>query len=108
MKLSPLAHYHLSKLLYRYANDLECVLADGAGLCANFQSDLNKVLESLYLEDEDIAEMSEELETLTRMHRTLWDEDMGYSDTLDKLEKQIFWILGLKRKRTQEEGIKKT
>ena len=103
MKLSPLAHYHLSKLLYRYADELECVLAEGAGLCANFQSDLNKVLESLYLDDDEIASMADELETLTRMHRTLWDEDTGHSDTLHQLEKQIFWILGLKSKRKQEE-----
>jgi len=98
MKLSPLAHYHLCKLLYRYTDDLECVLAEGAGLCAHFQADLNEVLTSLYLEEDEIASMAEELETLTRMHRTLWTENATQSDTLLKLEQQIFWILGLKQK----------
>ena len=104
MKLSPLAHYHLCKILYRHADELECVLAEGAGLCAHAEADLNEVLQSLYLEDEEIDSMTEELETLTRMHRTLWDENTPWhgndsqSETLTKLEQQIFWILGLKQK----------
>ena len=98
MKLSPLAHYHLCKILYHHADELECVLAEGAGLCAHAEADLNEVLKSLYLEEEEIDAMAEELETLTRMHRTLWSENASQSETLTKLEQQIFWILGLKQK----------
>ncbi len=98
MKLSPLAHYHLRKILYRHADNLECVLIEGAGLCAHAEADLNEVLQSLYLEEDEIEAMAEELETLTRMHQTLWNENTTQSETLMKLEQQIFWILGLKQK----------
>jgi len=95
-ELSLLTCYRLRKLLHQYGSELKSIVAQGAGVCANYQSNLNQVLESLYLEQTEISAKVQQLEALTRQHRILVTRSSSYSQELPEIEQQIFWILGLK------------
>jgi hypothetical protein len=96
-KLSLMTCYYISKLLLRHDNELKCVVAEGAGLCAGFQADLDQVLESLYLEESEIVTNVRQLESLTRWHQILVAQKKPDAKELVEVERQMFWILGLKR-----------
>jgi hypothetical protein len=96
-KISLLTCYYIRKLLRQHANELKSIVAQGAALCADSQADLDQVLESLYLEEAEIAEKVRELETLTRWHQILVTQGSSDIEQLIKIEGQIFWILGFKR-----------
>lgn len=92
--------YYIRKLLTKYAHELQSFIAEGAGLIADAKSNLNHVLESLYLEDPDISLMARELEVLAQLHRNLSNQKnsgMSIPGQLAEVERRIFWILGLKK-----------
>lgn len=91
--------YYIRKLIAMSAHQLKSVLAAGAGLVASLDSDINQVLESLYLDELEISLMARELEVLTQIHRNLSSKRKSGTSIpgqLVELERQIFWILGLK------------
>uniref|UniRef100_B8HSE6 Uncharacterized protein n=1 Tax=Cyanothece sp. (strain PCC 7425 / ATCC 29141) TaxID=395961 RepID=B8HSE6_CYAP4 len=94
--LAPLTSYYVRKLLRQYGQELQSVLVEGAGQVADWQTDLNAVLESLYIEEEEINCSARELETLIQQHQFLAAQGDLYSTQMENIEQQVFWLLGLK------------
>jgi hypothetical protein len=100
MKLSPMTRYYIRKLLKQFSQELRSVVAPGAGLCADSLSDLDAVLNSLYLEATELNTVTQKLENLIYFHQAIQSQNSFHSDYGDKLaelEQQIFWLLGFKR-----------
>lgn len=95
-KLSVSTSYYIRKLLRQHESDLRSIVAKGAGLTANFQMNLDQVLDSLYLEPEEISDVVQQLEKLVQWHQVLIKQ---YSNNtkIVRVEEQVFWLLGLKR-----------
>ncbi|WP_299484473.1 hypothetical protein [Acaryochloris sp. IP29b_bin.137] len=92
--------YYIRKLLAKYSTELQSFVVKGAGLIADAKSDINHVLESLYLEEPDLSVMARELEVLVQLHRSLSGQtnaSVSIPGQLTEVERRIFWILGLKR-----------
>lgn len=69
-------------------------------MVADSKSDLNHVLESLYLEESEISLAARELEVLAQLHQNLSNQNnsnISVSGQLAEVERRIFWILGLKK-----------
>lgn len=92
--------YYIRKLLATYSGELQSFIAEGAGIIADAKSDLNHVLESLYLDEPDISVMARELEVLAQLHQSLRGQTnagMSIPGQLTEVERRMFWILGLKK-----------
>lgn len=99
--------YYIRKLLATYSGELQSFIAEGAGIIADAKSDLNHVLESLYLDEPDISVMARELEVLAQLHQSLRGQTnagMSIPGQLMEVERRMFWILGLKRIDCSERG----
>lgn len=96
--------YYLRKLLRQNLDQLAFVVATGAGIKADPLNDLNAVLESLYLEDVEIATAIQQLEHLALFHQSLSSQGAKYRQELKKTEEQIFWLLGFKLRNTNHRG----
>jgi hypothetical protein len=100
MQLSPFTGYYICKLLRHNIDHLKWVVAPGAGLQAEPWGNLNAVLNSLYLEDVEVAIVVKRLEELTIYHRSLTEQIMQLTDEIAaeiaKSETTIFWLLGFK------------
>lgn len=105
-KISLMTSYYIHKLLRKQGHKFKSVLAIGAGLDVTSEPDLNEVLESLYLEEDEIAENVKKLEVLVRWHQTLGADKSENIKQLAEIERQIFWILGLKKIENVEEEQK--
>jgi hypothetical protein len=95
-RVSLVRAYHIRKLLWQYRCQLKPVVALGAGLNAEFEGDLNAVLESLYLEPIEIALKARELEILTCRHQLLAEQLRSDARELQQIASEIFWILGFR------------
>ncbi|BAU14814.1 two-component response regulator [Leptolyngbya sp. NIES-3755] len=102
--LSLSATYHLRRLLHQNLDRLSSIVAAGAGLKADPLSDLNSVIESLYLEEYAIAETVDQLERLASLHQSLVTQSARHRQELRKIEQEIFWLLGFKLKEIQSHG----
>ncbi|MDX2213093.1 MAG: hypothetical protein SFY66_07375 [Oculatellaceae cyanobacterium bins.114] len=106
MKLSPFTSYYICKLLRRNIDHLKWVVAPGAGLQAEPWGNLDAVLNSLYLEDLDLAIAIERLEWLANYHRNLAEQTLQFTPTIateiNDTEVTIFWLLGFKVKPSSE------
>lgn len=92
--------YYIRKLLAQHRHQLKSLVACGAAITADDKSDLNHVLESLYLEDLEICLMARELEVLAQLHRNLSAQtisSVSIAGQRVEVERRIFWILGLKK-----------
>lgn len=98
MHLDPTSAYHIRKLLRQNFDRLQSVVAHGAGLTIDPLSDLNAVIESLYLEDHEIQATISELQQLVVVHKRLCDQSSLNQQSLPELERRIFWLLGFKEK----------
>ncbi len=99
--------YYIRKLLATYSGELQSFIAEGAGIIADAKSDLNHVLDSLYLDEPDISVMARELEVLAQLHRSLSSQtnaSMSIPGQIMEVERRMFWILGLKRIDRSENG----
>ncbi|MBD2461819.1 hypothetical protein H6G89_12240 [Oscillatoria sp. FACHB-1407] len=96
MRLSPLTAYYIRKLLHQQETKLRFIVAPGAAVQADLLTDLNRVLESLYLEESEICTIAGELEKLVRLHQLLTSQGIKYPQEALEIERQIFWILGFK------------
>lgn len=94
-KLAPVTVYYIRKLLRKHQGNLKSIVVDGACLAANPEADLNAVLESLYLDEEEVAEEVAHLETLVMSHQMIGEK--GAMGQLQRVETEIFWVLGLKQ-----------
>lgn len=102
--LSPGAVYYLRKLLRQNIDQLAFIVAEGAGIKADPLGDLNAVIESLYLEPEEISEAVEKLERLVLMHQNLINQGSKHRQQLRETEEQLFWLLGFKAKTPAHQG----
>lgn len=98
MHLDPTSAYYIRKLLRQNFDRLQSVVAHGAGLVIDPLSDLNAVIESLYLEDHEIQATINELQQLVIVHKRLCDQSSLNQQSLPELERRIFWLLGFKEK----------
>ncbi len=94
-KLLPVTAYTIRRLLRQYQGQLRSVVAEGACLVADPESDLNAVIESLYLDEEEIRAQVAEIEKLMMTYQLLLKA--GATQQAAAVEDQVFWILGLKR-----------
>jgi len=100
MKISPTTSYYIRKLLRSHADRLRSVFAPGAAIQADSLSDLNAVVASLYLEEEELMRVTREIEDLVQLHSRLGSQAGRFSlydGKLAELEQRIFWLLGLKQ-----------
>lgn len=98
--VSTTACYYIRKLLAKHADGLQSFVVVGAGMIADAKSDLNHVLESLYVEEPDISLAARELEVLAQLHQNLSNQkisNISVPGQLAEVERRIFWILGLKK-----------
>lgn len=100
--LSVLTDYYIRKLIRRYRGRLKSVVAEGASIQADTHTSIDDVLESLYLEPEEIAVQVKKLEVLTRYHQQLELKFPNSHHQLQDLERQIFWLIGFKVLEAQE------
>ncbi len=63
-KLLPVTAYTIRRLLRQYQGQLKSVVVEGACLVADPEADLNAVLESLYLDEEEVHTQVAEIEKL--------------------------------------------
>jgi hypothetical protein len=94
--LSVLTDYYVRKLIRRYDGRLKSVVAKGASIIADTQTSIDSVLESLYLEPEEVMNCVKELEVMVRYHQQLDQKYPKPTPQLQDLERQIFWVVGLK------------
>ncbi len=97
MKISASTQYTLRQMLKRWESRLISVVSPGAAVPATPNSDLNQVLSSLYPDQEQAWESVQQLERLVDLYRHL----SAHPTVLQRLEQEIFWILGLKPAPTQ-------
>jgi sulfur carrier protein ThiS len=95
-RLSVLTDYYVRKLIRRYRGCLKSVVASGACIEADTQTSIDDVLESLYLEPEEIAAQIKELEVMIRHHQHLELKSPQSHRQLQDLERKIFWVIGFK------------
>ncbi|MGJ3248238.1 MAG: response regulator [Elainellaceae cyanobacterium] len=102
--LSPTIAYYIRRLIRQNIDRLQSVVAKGAGLEVDPLSDLNAVINSLYLEPEEIASAVLKLEKLTALHQGLLGQAGSHRKELLDIEQQIFWILGFKPIQAKHQG----
>jgi hypothetical protein len=88
--------YLIQRLLRKYHGQLRSVIAAGAGLVAEPDVDLNVVLESLYVEPEEIAMKVGQIEALVSRYHRLNQKSCPDIGQQQEVELDIFWIFGLK------------
>ncbi|MEO0755713.1 MAG: response regulator [Cyanobacteria bacterium J06648_16] len=94
--IQPSISYYLRKLLRENLSQLKSVVAPGAAVEADSFTDLNAVVESLYLELDEINETVRELERLALVHQSLAAQKAIYRQELLQCEEKIYWLLGFK------------
>lgn len=104
IQLSPAIVYYIRKLLRQNLDRLQFVVASGAGLRADHLSNLNVVIQSLYLEETQIQTVILDLERLSLSHQALSSQASLHRQELVKLETQIFWLLGFKQQAIKQNG----
>lgn len=102
--LTPTIAYYIRKLLRQNMDQLKSVIAQGAGMTADPMSDLDAVLDSLYLEADKIKDTAQQLETLALSHQSLVAQGGRYRSEIQKHEEKIFWLLGFKYQQPTHHG----
>jgi PAS domain S-box-containing protein len=103
-QLSVTIAYYIRKLLRQNLDQLTSVVTVGAGIKADPLNDLNAVLESLYLETEEINSKVQELEHLALLHQAISSQGVKHRQELKDAEQQIFWLLGFKLRLPSHQG----
>ena len=98
-KLLPVTAYTIRRWLRQYQGQLKSVVVEGAGLVADPEADLNTVLESLYLDEEEVRSQVAEIEKLMMTYQLLLKA--GAKAQATAIQDQILWIFGLKRIKDQ-------
>lgn len=97
LRLSPTTSYSIRKLLLKHLDRLKFVIsASGTGRQADPWTDLNAVVESLYVETKTIHAVVQELEQLASCHQALLSRESQYSQELERIQRKIFGLLGFR------------
>lgn len=102
--LSPVIIYYLRQILRQNLDRLKFVVATGAALKADPLSDLNAVIDSLYLDPEEVVSTYQKLEKLVEYHQKLATQGFRYRQALTEVEQQIFWLLGFRIRQEVAQG----
>lgn len=93
-QLSVSATYYVRKLLHQNLQKLKSIVAMGASIQADEVSDINAVLNSLYLEDEELAAVVSQLDRAAVTHEAMLSQPEQFQRERSELEEKIFWLLG--------------
>ncbi|MEB3293804.1 MAG: adenylate/guanylate cyclase domain-containing protein [Synechococcales bacterium] len=93
--LSPVILYHLRKMLRQNFDRLTSTTAQESPMHAPL-SDLNAVLENLYLEEQTLQGIVQKLERLVLLHQSLTTQGTQHPQRLRETEAQIFGLLGFR------------
>lgn len=104
MALSPTTAYYIRRLMRQNLDQLQPVVAKGAGMQADLFNDLNAVIQSLYLDAKEIKSTLFELERLVNFHKGLSSQTGAHQKELGDIEKRLFWLLGFKLKTADHQG----
>jgi adenylate cyclase len=102
--LSPAITYHLRRMLRQNFDRLTSVVVQGATMTIDPLSDLNAVLERLYLGETAIKSSVEKLERLVMLRQSLSTQGTQHSQRLRETEEQIFWLLGFQVEERENRG----
>ncbi len=104
MALTVTTAYYIRRLIRQNLDQLQSVIATGAAIQADVLSDLNAVLQSLYLEPQELSTAELKLEKLTAYHQSMSGQVGSNRKNIADLEEQIFWLLGFKYKTVEHHG----
>ncbi len=93
-QLSVSTTYYVRKLLHQNLQRLKSIVAMGASIQADEVSDINAVLNSLYLEDEELAAVVSQLDRAVATHKAMLSQSEQFQQQRSELEEKIFWLLG--------------
>ena len=93
-QLSVSTTYYVRKLLHQNLQRLKSIVAMGASIQADELSDINAVLNSLYLEDEELAAVVSQLDRAVATHEAMLSQSEQFQQQRSELEEKIFWLLG--------------
>jgi PAS domain S-box-containing protein len=94
IKLSVSATYYVRKLLHQNLQKLKSIVAMGASIQADEVSDINAVLNSLYLEPDELAAVVSQLDRAVATHKAMLSQSEQFQQQRSELEEKIFWLLG--------------
>ncbi len=94
IQLSVSTTYYVRKLLHQNLQRLKSIVAMGASIQADEVSDINAVLNSLYLEDEELAAVVSQLDRAVATHKAMRSHSEQFQKQRSELEEKIFWLLG--------------
>ena len=103
-QLSVSATYYLRKLLHQNLQNLKSVVAIGASIKADEACNINAVLDSLYLEEEDLSAAVSQLDRAAATHEVMSRQPGQFQQEKADLEEKIFWLLGYKFRSVQRDG----
>jgi PAS domain S-box-containing protein len=104
LQLSPTIAYYIRKLLRQNLAQLRSVIAKGAALKADEFSNLDDVINSLYLDSGEINSVIHQLEHLTLSHQALTNQGRNQFGDHRGIEEKIFWLLGYKLEAIEFQG----
>ena len=103
-QLNVSATYYLRKLLHQNLQNLKSIVAIGASIQADEVSDINAVLNSLYLEDDELAAVVSQLDRAAATHEAMTRQPSQFQQERSELEEKIFWLLGYKFRSVKRDG----
>lgn len=102
--------YYIRSVLLKYADELKWIVSQKSGFCINSETELEQLLESVYLEEmlektllkiykteSQIFAQVQNLEKLAQQHQALVAKNLRHSPEFAEVKRQIFWTLGFKR-----------
>ncbi len=104
-QVSTSATYYLRKLLHQNLQNLKSIVAIGAGIHADEMSDINAVLNSLYLEPDELAAVVSQLDRAAATHEAMLSQPQQFQLERSRLEEKIFWLLGYRFRSGQRDGL---
>ena len=92
MPLSPFAQYHIRKLLRQDIETLTNLLVSESGSHRLSDSEIEKILNNIYLDSSQAGARIEELELLTNLYQEL-EANKSDESTLTEIKRRIFQVL---------------
>lgn len=88
--LGSFSKYIIKRILRKYKGRIKSICSHGACIVPDQDSEIEEVLQSIYLDPEEVCKQIEALERLTELHQSASDKD------LERIEAYILHILGIK------------
>lgn len=105
IQLSLSTTYYLRKLLHQNLHNLKSIVVAGVAIEVHEFCDINAVLESLYLEPEELASVVSQLDRAVATHEAMAAQPGQFHQERVALEEKIFWLLGYKFRSLSRAGV---